>query len=154
MAWNQTARRDDRQSSWRVGLFHCLIVSEDAARRAVFQQGALEGGWETIVCTNVGSARRVADRSLFQLAIVDMIAAGGQRPARFDLLVEQLAGLDNVLSIVCGNDANVQEEIWVRQMGAWLYLPGGISTDGMIAMCSEARQVAQRLHAPGESSLS
>ena len=49
-----------------------------------------------------------------------------------------------ILLVACGNDGNIQEEIWSRQLGVWLYLPAVIDVEGMTTMCGEARQIAER----------
>jgi hypothetical protein len=48
--------------------------------------------------------------------------------------------------IVCGNEGRIEEEMWVRQAGAWLYLPGVTESSNFALLCGEARQIAQRLH--------
>ena len=124
--------------------FQCLVVSEDALRRDMLSRSAKQSGWETIACTEAEDAMRIAPRTFLQLAIVDLESASGQRPAGFDPLLQQLAGTSDILLVACGNDGNIQEEIWSRQLGVWLYLPGVIDAEGMTMMCGEARQIAER----------
>ena len=126
------------------GLFQCLVVSEDALRRDMLRRSAEQSGWETVVCTEADSAMRIALRTLLQLAIVDLESATGQRPEGFDPLLRKLAETSDILLVACGNDGNIQEEIWARQLGVWLYLPAVIDIEGMATMCDEARQIADR----------
>ena len=77
-----------------------------------------------------------------QLAIVDLEA---QPPGLFRPVVEQLTARSGLLLIVCGNEGHVEEEVWVRQLGAWLYLPGVPDVDSFTALCGEARHIAERL---------
>jgi ActR/RegA family two-component response regulator len=129
----------------KPGSFQCLVVSEDALRCDMLDRSARQqSGWETIVCTEADSARRIALRTFLQLAIVDLESASGQRPEGFDALLEQLAETSEILLVACGNDGNIQEEIWSRQLGVWLYLPAVIDVEGMATMCGEARQIAER----------
>ena len=130
--------------SSQPGFFQCMIVSQDTVRCGLLRQAAEDSDWETIVCTDAETAMLVAVRSLLQLAIVDLESADGQRPRGFDPLLQQLAQTSDVLLIACGNDGNIQEEIWARQLGVWLYLPAVIDLDGMTTMCDEARQIADR----------
>ncbi len=132
-----------RKSS-QPGLFQCLVVSEDALRRDMLRRSAEQSGWETVVCTEADSAMRIALRTLLQLAIVDLESATGQRPVGFDPLLRKLAETSDILLVACGNDGNIQEEIWARQLGVWLYLPAVIDIEGMTTMCDEARQIADR----------
>ena len=130
--------------SSKPGLFQCLVVSQDAVRCDMLRRSAEQSGWETVVCTEAGSAMCVALRTLLQLAIVDLESATGHRPAEFDPLLRELAETSDILLIACGNDGNIREEIWARQLGVWLYLPAVIDVDGMTTMCNEARQIADR----------
>ena len=130
--------------SCKPGLFQCLVVSEDALRRDMLRRSAEQSGWETIVCTEAEGAMQVALRTPLQLAIVDLESASGQRPADFEPLLRKLAVTSDILLIACGNDENIQEEIWARQLGVWLYLPAVIDVEGMTTMCDEARQIADR----------
>ncbi|MCH8922328.1 MAG: hypothetical protein IIA67_04150 [Planctomycetes bacterium] len=130
--------------SSKRGLFQCLVVSEDALRLDMLCRSAEQSGWETIVCTEAEGAMHVVVRTLLQLAIVDLESDTGQRPVGFERLLRKLAETSDILLITCGNDGNIQEEIWARQLGVWLYLPAVIDIEGMATMCDEARQIADR----------
>lgn len=134
---SKLARRGGRD----VGLIQCLVVSAKAARQEMLVEAATTGGWQTIVCSDAPSALRCLNRVFVQLALVDL-----EKPDGTDLrvVVEKLAASPGVLLIVCGNEADVQEEIWARQLGAWLYLPGAEGA-GMSVLCSEARQLTEQL---------
>ena len=133
-----------KSRSSEPGFFQCLVVSKDALRRDMLRRSAEQSGWETIVCTEAEGAMHVALRTLLRLAIVDLESATGQRPAGFEPLLRKLAETSDVLLIACGNDGNIREEIWARQLGVWLYLPAVIDIEGMATMCDEARQIAER----------
>jgi DNA-binding response OmpR family regulator len=120
-----------------------LIVSATPERQEMLVQAAADSGWETIVCGDPSSALATMNVMFVQLAVVDM---EGQQPDTFRQLVEKLALTSRLLLIVCGNEGDLQEEIWVRQLGAWLYLPGVVDTSDLSLLCSEARHIAQRLH--------
>ena len=125
-----------------VNVFQCLIVSADASRRETFERAASEGGWKTFPCADPGSALAYLSRSVVQLAVVDLEA---QQTNLFRPVVERLAASNGLLLIVCGNEADVEEEVWVRQSGAWLYLPGAVEGTQFRVLCGEARQIAERL---------
>ena len=60
------------------------------------------------------------------------------------LLEETLAAMPGMLLAICGHEADPQEEIWARQLGVWLYLPG-LSTQhvGEISvLCEQAQLMA------------
>jgi hypothetical protein len=138
-----------RRAAKLVSVFQCLIVSADPGRRAMLDRAAADGGWKTFLCADSASARTQIHRWLMQLAVVDLEA---QRAETFRPLVEELTACSGLLSIVCGNEGDVEEEIWVRQRGAWMYLPGVSDTSNISLLCGEARQIAERLWkaVPGE----
>jgi DNA-binding response OmpR family regulator len=128
-----------------VGTFQCLVVSADPARRAMLERSASEGGWKTSTCGDVDTAREQINRSLVQLALVDL----QDQPAEgFHSIVEQLTFQSGLLLIVCGNEGAIEEEVWVRQLGAWMYLPGVTESSNLSLLCSEARHIAERLAKP------
>src|SRR3990172_10332985 len=85
------------------------------------------------------------NRSLVQLAIVDLESP---KADVFCLVVEQFTATSGLLLIVCGNEGEIEEEVWVRQLGAWLYLPGVVDTSNFALLCVEARHIAERLWKP------
>jgi hypothetical protein len=46
--------------------------------------------------------------------------------------------------VVCGSGDSVDEELWARQLGAWVYLPGVSGGDALMSLFAEARRVAER----------
>ena len=52
------------------------------------------------------------------------------------------------LLIVCGTEGNPLEEIWAWQLGVWLYLAGVDLNCDVESLCSEARQVTNKLATP------
>jgi DNA-binding response OmpR family regulator len=125
-----------------VSLLQCLIVSADARRREMFERAAADGGWKTFPCADAPTALAFIDRSLVQLAIVDLEAEAAEA---FRPIVENVTRTSGLLLIVCGNEGEVAEEVWVRQLGAWLYLPGVLDSNNLALLCGEARHIAERL---------
>lgn len=125
-----------------LNVYQCLIVSADGSRREMLELAAAEGGWKTSVCADAGTALAHLSRSFVQLAVVDL---EGQPADAFRLVVEQLTARTGLLLIVCGNEGNVEEEVWVRQRGAWLYLPGVVDPASFTSLCGEARHIAERV---------
>jgi DNA-binding NtrC family response regulator len=127
-----------------ASVFQCVIISADAARREMFERAAADGGWQTSLCVDAPAALAHLSRSFLQLAIVDL---EGQSLDVFRPVVEKITARRGSLLIVCGNEGRVDEEIWVRQSGAWLYLPGVTEGTNFALLCGEARQIAERLSA-------
>jgi DNA-binding NtrC family response regulator len=127
-----------------ASVFQCLIVSADPGRREMFERAASDGGWKTSLCVDAPAALTHIARSFVQLAIVDL---EGRAMAEFRPVIEKLSAAGSgLLLIVCGNEGQAEEEIWARQAGAWLYLPGVREGSNFALLCGEARQIAERLY--------
>jgi len=144
-ATTKAGARHVRRELKTVDLFHCLIVAADLGRQDLLARAAVEGGWETVVCSDSRTALGYTRAMFLQLAIVDL---DGQPAGDFDDLLEVL-GPAKLLLLVCGNEGDTEEEIRIRQMGAWLYLPGVVETSDVSLLCTEARHIAERLNAMG-----
>ena len=143
VATSTSRTRDVKQPS-RVRTFECLLASGDEPRREMLLKSVNAAGWETVVCTDPAGAWSALRREMFQMAVVDL--QGEQPVVDFRELCEQLASQRNLLLMVCGNEANATEEIWARQLGAWLYLPGVSAGSDLETLCIEGRNIAQRIH--------
>lgn len=122
-------------------LFHCLVVTADEERQQFMEQAASEQGWEVVACGNAESAVDYLRRRFAQLAIIDLPSDESGELA--DLL-DQIPAFGDLLTIVCGHENDMEEEIWVRQTGAWLYLPGVDDTTDMGLLCGEAKRFVER----------
>lgn len=121
----------------------CLIASAIQTRREMLSEAATQAGWETVVCADAQNATAAARRVKFQMAWIDL-DNHGRTPSGFRNLCQTLAAMPGMLLAICGHESDPQEEIWARQLGVWLYLPG-ISTehvDEISLLCEQAQQVA------------
>lgn len=143
----------------------CLIAAGIDERRAAMGRVAREAGWQPVLCDDHESAQGAIDRWRLQMAWIDLesfdepwrtdegrderiddfssyqscaVASTGQR------IGDMVASLRGVLLIVCGHEHDPQEEIWARQLGAWLYLPGAsmVPSDEWKLLCEQALQMA------------
>ena len=130
------------------GGHQCLVFSRDDDRSQMLARMATQGGWETTVACDIKSAWRTTWGSSYALAIVDHESAqeevGGVRE-----LAEHLASQANSLLVVCGTPGQVEEELWARQTGAWMYLPGVGADADLATICAEALFISKKLsHIP------
>ena len=126
----------------------CLVVAAEPARGALWTSAAHDAGWKTMVSHDAVTARRHAERTLFRLAIVDLQGAeldGQTNGDAFRPLVERLAASSDLLLAVCGREGDADLEIWARQLGAWLFLPGLPDVTNLVEICAEALQLARRI---------
>jgi len=126
------------------GLLECLIVSPRAERREVLSRAATASGWASVVCSDADTARHLAQRIVVKLAFIDLEQGSFDDLAGLQDLASDLSRLGCPLLVVCGADGDRQQDIWARQLGAWLYLPGMADVEAMTQLCEEARNVVER----------
>jgi ActR/RegA family two-component response regulator len=128
----------------------CLVLSEGSSRREMLSRAANEAGWDTVVCADVAKAWATVQRQRFEMALIDLECAAGNADA-FKELAEHVNASQHPLLVVCGQEGNAVEEIWARQLGAWLYLPGVSQTSDVRALCEEALPVVEKMASRSET---
>ena len=129
-----------------ASLHTCLVVSTAPQRTQLFVRAAQQEHWATIVCRTADEAARQAVRSRVHLALVDLqYVPAAQEPA-FRALVEQLSARDGPLVAVCGKPNDTLGEVWSRQLGVWMYLPGVDRESDVALLYSEARGIVEKLN--------
>lgn len=128
-----------------VGLHTCLIVSSSATRTQLWVRAAHDEDWATIVCTTADDANRQSIRHRIELALVDLQSASAELELGFRNLVQQLAARGGPLLAVCGKPDDELGEVWSRQLGVWMYLPGIDGQSDVSLLCSEARNIVKKL---------
>lgn len=108
-------------------------------------RAANEAGWDTVACADAKSAWHTAERERFAMALVDLEAADSCS-AQYRELAEHIIGSQKTLTLVCGNEGNAAEEIWARQIGVWLYLPGVTVNCDVRSLCAEAMPIAEKVY--------
>ena len=132
----------------KTAQYRCLIASDSASRAAMFSRAASEQGWEPIVCCDSEEAAREAVCQQIQMAVVDVGGHGGVPQDRFRAIAEQLVADKNALVMICGSEEDANEEIWARQIGAWMYLPGVDDQTDIAMLCGESRNIVEKLRRP------
>ena len=98
-----------------------------------------------MVCNTAEDALRQSVRQRVDLALVDLQPAPPAQEQVLRLLVEQLAARNGPLLAVCGKPDDTTGEVWSRQLGVWMYLPGVDSQSDITLLCAEARNILQKL---------
>jgi DNA-binding response OmpR family regulator len=123
----------------------CLVVSTSARRAQLWVRAAHEEQWATIVCTTADDAMRQSVRHRVELALVDLQSGPPAQAQVLRALVERLAARNGPLLAVCGDPDDTTGEVWSRQLGVWMYLPGVDGRSDIALLCAEARNVLQKL---------
>ena len=131
----------------------CLVVSADLSHRLLLSQAAAQVGWQTIEAADATQAIAFTERSTVDLAIVDLETTDDEQTQQLLRMVEQLSEQHSHqrdrLLMVCGNHQRPEEEIWARQLGVWIYVPGlddAAYEDGadVTALCSHAAEIVDK----------
>ena len=139
--WRQDDGVSSLQRKAETGTLHCLVSSASKTRRNLISDAASGVGWETIICPSADIALGEFKRNRVHFAMVDL-DDHGETPTGARELVQTLAqDPSQILVGVCGHEANPEEEIWVRQLGIWLYLPGVTTSTEIALLCEHAMQI-------------
>jgi hypothetical protein len=79
------------------------------------------------------------------MALIDLQSAAPEFEGRLRELIKQLAARGGPLLAVCGKPDDTSGEVWSRQLGVWMYLPGVDSESDIALLCGEARNILKKL---------
>ena len=137
----RSTTRSASQPSPRLG---CLVVGPSEKRAALLSGSAEDSGWATSLSESPKKAKAQIIRERISMAVVDLESEAGKASEELKDLAERLAREKNLLLVLCGNEGNAMEEIWARQLGVWLYLPGVVDDSDLKSLFDEAKRIAQR----------
>ncbi len=123
----------------------CLVASACPTRQERLAECATVAGWRPVICASLDGALSTVRRTLFRLAIVDLTESWSEEVTGFRALAEHLRQQTELLLVLCGNADVASEEIWARQLGAWMYLPGMVGEEEMQMICRAAVESANKL---------
>lgn len=120
----------------------CLLVSKEEAFLEGMKRAASGAGWDCATSMSARDSLRRAFLHCFGLAIVD-IDPSAQRQLLADLFRILKSGSGGLV-IAYDRNAEPESELWARQNGAWLYVPGAAEWDSLSVACAEARRLQER----------
>jgi DNA-binding response OmpR family regulator len=126
------------------GLMRCLVVTGERGFRNRLHSATELAGWEECDAPESSVELQSVVDEEYQLVLVDIANPLGERVSDTVELAEEFASRPGTLVVVCGPEDGIDEELWARQLGAWVYLPGAIAGDGLISLCTEAGRLADR----------
>jgi DNA-binding response OmpR family regulator len=121
-----------------------LVVSGDRVLRNRLEAVSELSGWSSCEAPVEAEDLASAVEGDYQLVVVDIAHPVGDRVNDSIEIAEEFASRPGTLLVVCGCEDSVDEELWARQLGAWVYLPGVSSGDALVSLFSDARRVAER----------
>lgn len=131
----------------------CLLTSQDKPLREWMAATAMAAGWHAVGCDNPAGALRQAVLRRFRFAVIDL-GPSSMRRNDFGEVVRVLAATPGNLLVVGQPDADPEgsAELWARERGAWLYLPGMDQRCDLLGVCEQALALAEKLHGPVSAS--
>lgn len=126
------------------GLLKCLILTGDQGLRNRLDAVTELSGWSS--CDAPADSDELAQSvdGDYQLVIADIAHPVGDRVSDTVELAEEFASRTGTLLVVCGSEDSIDEELWARQLGAWVYLPGVSGGDALVSLFAEARRLVER----------
>ncbi len=122
----------------------CLVMSGDAGLRQRLGAVTELSGWTSCETpTSVEGLRQAVERE-FQLVVVDLAHPVGASAGDTIEIAEEFASRPSTLLLVCGSEDRLEDELWARQLGAFVYLPGVSSGDSLVSLFTEARKVSEQ----------
>jgi DNA-binding NtrC family response regulator len=110
----------------------------------MFGQAAERCGWRQAIANDQTTALAHLASGKVGLVLIDTAMPGEHSVAERHLLIELLSGQKNLLTVVCGRTDDQQEEVWARQCGAWMYLPGVAPESDLDPILSGAKELVER----------
>jgi len=126
------------------GLLRCLVVTGDNGFRNRLLAATELGGWQECDAAETDADLHAAVDGDYRLVLVDVANPVGDRVSDMVELAEEFAARPGTLVVICGPEDGIDEELWARQLGAWVYLPGAVAGDGLVSLFQEAGRLADR----------
>jgi ActR/RegA family two-component response regulator len=133
-----------------VDTVRCLVCMPDEMLRNAVARAAAEAGWSVVQAEDPAQAWSAIAQTAFHFVVIDLQQETSASVAGARELCEQLAMHSQRLLMVCGHEADPLQEVWARQLGAWLYVPGlssDVSPDDLQGICVQAREAIERWQA-------
>lgn len=125
-------------------LLGCLVLSWSEQRAQMLQSVVRDEAWQAKVCEDVQEFLRSIFQLDLPLTIVDLPDRESASYESLREMVTQTCGMNRSLMVVCGAEADSEEERWARQLGVWAYLPGATSLSGLRLVFAEARKAVAK----------
>ena len=122
----------------------CLVLTGDRALRDRLGAAAELSGFSACDAPDDAAECSAAIDGDYHVVIADIAHPLGDRVNDTVEMAEEFAGRPGTLLVVCGSGESVDEELWARQAGAWVYLPGAARGDALVSLLADARQFVER----------
>jgi len=122
----------------------CMVIGFSDKRRQLLASAAEAAGMTVVEWADPKAARIQLLRNPPAMVVMDLEDTSGSAPEALKSLAERVSKQRDLLIAICGNEGNAMEEIWARQLGVWLYLPGVVDDSDLSSLLEEGSQVAAR----------
>lgn len=123
---------------------NCLVISGNRELRSRLDSVTELSGWSSCDMPTDAEELRSTTDAEFQLVVVDIAHPIGERVNDTLEIAEEFAARPGTLLVICGSNESVEDELWARQLGAWVYLPGVSCGDSLVSLFAEAKRVVEQ----------
>jgi hypothetical protein len=126
-------------------LLRCLVLTWSEVRADLLRSAASNESWQATVNIDVREFLRNVFLLRVPLTFVDLPDVQKQDYAAWLEAARRVTEMSDSLLVVCGAEGRPQQnfatqEIWIRQLGAWAYLPGDNGLTGLELVFGDARK--------------
>lgn len=121
-------------------LLRCLVLTWSEGRADLLRSAARNESWQATVNIDVQEFLRNVFLLRVPLTFVDLPELKERAYSDWQGAAERAKDLSDSLVVVCGFGRDPAEELWARQLGAWVYLPGDNGSAGLELVFGDARK--------------
>jgi hypothetical protein len=120
-------------------LLRCRVLTWSEQRTELIRSAAEEESWQPTLSRDVRQFLRQLFQHRTPLTFVDLPSHVADEYRLYQVAVERASEMKELVA-VCGGDQTPEEEIWARQLGVWVYLPGDNGLVGLRHLFGNARE--------------
>lgn len=129
-------------------VWRCLLVSSNDGLIEGMRHAAAGAGWDCVACRDPQESLRLAMLHRFALALVDIDPVKNRRV--LSDLFRLITGSEPGLVVAYDGGAAAASELWAREHGAWMYVPGVDDWSDLELVCREARRITDKIRERNE----
>lgn len=120
-------------------LLRCRVLTWSDQRTELLRTAAEQESWQPTLNVDVRQFLRHLFQHRAPLTFVDLPSQVAQEYRLYQTAVERAAEMKELVA-VCGAEQTPEEEVWARQLGVWVYLPGDNGLVGLRHLFGNARE--------------
>lgn len=120
-------------------LLRCRVLTWSEQRTELLRSAAEVESWQPTLTCDVRQFLRHLFQQHAPLTFIDLPSQVASEYRLYQTAVERATEMKELVA-VCGGIPTPEEEIWARQLGVWVYLPGDNGLVGLRHLFGNARE--------------